>query len=302
MPRIARMIVKGEPAVYHVMSRTALTGYVLGDVEKEYLFKLISQLSAVYFTEVIGYCLMGNHFHLLVRMLPGEDFSDNEIKKRFTLLYGNDGNRKMGAGQIPVLRKKWASLSEFVKDVKQCFSRYYNRLHNRKGFFWSERFKSVIVDNGETLINCLAYIDLNPVRAGLVKKPEDYRWSSLGFHAQTGNKDGLLSLDFGLKEFGLKTEKERFRVYRNYVHGKGAISDITHSQENEKGELTPRDVLKYRCRYFTDSGIIGSKTFVAHHYAHFKHLFYSRHEKRPKTIKGMDGIYSLKRLSEPLAY
>lgn len=44
---------------------------------------------------------------------------------------------------------------------------------------WSERFKSVIVDNGETLIHCLAYIDLNPIRAGIVKKPEQYRYDQL---------------------------------------------------------------------------------------------------------------------------
>ena len=148
----------------------------------------------------------------------------------------------------------------------------------------------MIVDNGDTLINCLAYIDLNPVRAGLVEKPEDYRWCSLGYHTQTGNKDGLLSLDFGLKEFGYNSEKECLRVYRNYVHGKGSISDINHSQESGKGELTRSDVLKYRCRYFTDSGIIGSKTFVTHHYQHFKHLFSSKHEilliERRKKSKG----------------
>jgi putative transposase len=59
----------------------------------------------------------------------------------------------------------------------------------------------VIVEKGETLINCLAYIDLNPLRAGLVDRPEDYRWNSLGYHVQTGNKDNFLSLDFGLIEF-----------------------------------------------------------------------------------------------------
>jgi putative transposase len=64
-----------------------------------------------------------------------------------------------------------------------------------------DRFKSVIVEKGETLINCLAYIDLNPLRAGLVDRPEDYRWNSLGYHVQTGNKDNFLSLDFGLIEF-----------------------------------------------------------------------------------------------------
>ncbi len=56
--------------------------------------------------------------------------------------------------------------------------------HNRRGFFWSERFKSVIVDNGDTLINCLAYIDLNPVRAQIVEKPEEYRWSSIGLRSR----------------------------------------------------------------------------------------------------------------------
>jgi hypothetical protein len=50
------MIVKGEPAVYHVMSRTVLDGFVIGDIEKEYLLKLIKHLSFVYFTEVIGFC------------------------------------------------------------------------------------------------------------------------------------------------------------------------------------------------------------------------------------------------------
>jgi putative transposase len=69
----------------------------------------------------------------------------------------------------------------------------------------------VIVEKGETLVNCLAYIDLNPVRAGLVKRPEDYRWSSMGYHVQTSNKDNFPALDFGLKEFGEPDEAERFR-------------------------------------------------------------------------------------------
>jgi hypothetical protein len=53
-----------------------------------------------------------------------------------------------------------------------------------------------------------------------------------------------------------------------------------------------------RTRYFTDSGIIGSKEFVAENFQRFKHLFHSKHEKKPKPVKGLDGMYSLKRLSE----
>ena len=148
MARIARIIVKGEPAVYHVMSRTTLDGFVLGDVEKEYLFNLIKKLSAVYFTEVLGFCIMGNHFHILVRMHPDDDYTDAEIKKRFKVYYGDDDERELQEGQIPFFREKWASLSELMKEIKQTFSRFYNKLHNRKGYFWSERF---------TLLNGLKY-------------------------------------------------------------------------------------------------------------------------------------------------
>jgi REP element-mobilizing transposase RayT len=299
MPRIARMLVKNEPAVYHVMSRTALDGYVIGDVEKEFLFKLIKRLSAIYFTEVLGFCLMGNHFHLLVRMYPGEEYSDDEIERRFKLMYGDKKDRKLSEGQVPYLREKWASLSEYVKEIKQSFSRFYNRLHHRNGFFWSERFKSVIVDNGDTLINCLAYIDLNPVRAGLVESPEEYRWCSLGYHVQSHNRDNFLSLDFGLKEFGVKSEKESLRIYRRFVHGKGSLNfnEIERSTDFEIGAI---EKFKYRSRYFTDSGIIGTKSFVSRHYQTFKHHFASKHEKRPKIISGLDGVYSLKRLSETI--
>jgi putative transposase len=299
MPRIARLIVKEEEAVYHVMSRTALEGYVIGDVEKDFLLNLIKRLSNIYFSEVIGFCLMGNHFHLLVRMHPGSEYSDEEIDRRFRLYYGDDEKRELEEKRIPELKRKWARLSEFAKEIKQGFSRYYNRRHHRKGFFWSERFKSVIVDNGETLINCLAYIDLNPVRAGIARRPEGYRWSSLGYHVQAGNAERFLSMDFGLREFGVMNVKERLSHYRRFVYEKGGIT--SKAEESRTGiELKAVERFRYRTRYFTDSGIIGTRDFVERVYRQFKDHFSSRHEKRPKGIRGLEGIYSLKRLSEAI--
>ncbi|MBW1802381.1 MAG: hypothetical protein JRJ85_16835 [Deltaproteobacteria bacterium] len=298
MPRIARLKMKGEPAVYHVMSRTVLDGFVLGDVEKDYLLKLISKLSRVYFAEVMGFCIMGNHFHLLVRMHPGEDYDDEEIKRRYKIYYGEDSKREVNDEEmIRNLREKWSNLSEYVKEIKQGFSRFYNRRHQRKGFFWSERFKSVIVDNGETLINCLAYIDLNPVRAGLVKQPERYRWCSLGYHAQTNNSEDFLSMDFGLREFAVRRIEDRLGYYRRFVYEKGGLTK--RGTERVRGvDLKMVERFRFRTRYFTDSGIIGTKAFVQMCYQAFKDHFFSKHEKRPKVIQGLDGIYSLKRLSE----
>jgi hypothetical protein len=302
------MVINEETTVYHVMSRTALDGFPLGDIEKDFMIDLIKRFSGLYFVENLGVCIMGNHFHLLVKMLPEYKFNDEEIEKRFVEFYGDD--RIFTDGLIPSLRAKLSSLSEFVREMKVGFARYYNKRHNRRGYFWGDRFKSVIVEKGETLINCLAYIDLNPLRAGLVERPEEYRWNSLGYHVQTGNKDNFLSTDFGLKEFNVRSKKERVRRYRRYVYEAGAVNKpekgkvkvindkLLEKERNREFELSRSDRFRYRTRYFTDSGIIGSKEFVSTNYRRFKHLFYSKHEKRPKLIKGLEGMYSLKRLSE----
>ena len=308
MPRISRMVIDDEPAVYHVMSRTALDGFPLGAIEKDFMLDLIRRYAALYLVEILGFCLMGNHFHILVRVIPDYKFTDDEILKRYVAFYGDEPI--FADGLIPSLRLKLSNLSEFMREIKVGFARFYNRRHNRRGYFWGDRFKSVIVENGETLINCLAYIDLNPLRAGLVERPEDYRWSSLGYHVQTNNQDKFLSTDFGLKEFNVKSKKERIRRYRRYVYEAGSINQpakgkvkvikgkVIEKARNKEFKLSRTDRFRYRTRYFTDSGIIGSKKFVSINYQRFKNLFFSKHEKKPKPIKGLDGMYSLKRLSE----
>jgi putative transposase len=305
MPRIARMMIQEKESVYHVMSRTALPGFPLEDVDKDFLLNLIRELSKVFFSEILGSCIMGNHFHLLVRMHPDSNYSDEEIIKRYKLYYGKD--ELMPEGKIGLFREKWSNLSEFVKEIKQTFTRYYNKRHERRGYFWGERFKSLIVENGETLVNCLAYIDLNPVRAAIVTRPEDYRWNSIGYHVQTGNKDSFLSLDFGLKECGVKSKTERLRLYRKFVYETGAVDDAGNKakikeevveKERKKGyQLTKADLFKHRTRYFTDSGIIGSKEFVRENFQRFKHLFQSKKERNPRHVTGLNGIYAMKRLS-----
>ena len=257
---------------------------------------------------------MSNHFHILAKMLPGRDFTDEEIRERCKVHYGDEF--WLSDEQVVYYREKLSNPSNYLKEIKQSFSWYYNKQHNRRGTLWGERFKSVIVENGETLINCLAYIDLNPVRAGIVEKPEAYRWCSLGYHIQTNNKDDFLSLDFGLTEFGVLNGEDRLKYYRQFVYEKGGLDagrrDTTEWETRGMGdgekregirtgkgfEISAIEKFKYRSRYFSDSGIIGTKAFVARHYQTFKHHFSSKHEKLPKTIRGLNGIYSLKRLSE----
>ena len=336
MPRIARMLIQEKEAVYHVMSRTALGGFPLEDVEKDFLLHLIKGLGKVFFAEILGFCIMGNHFHILIRMHPDSKYTDEQIVKRYKLFYGRD--KLMPEGKIHLFREKWSSLSEFAKEIKQQFTRYYNKRHDRRGYFWGDRFKSLIVENGETLVNCLAYIDLNPVRAGIVSKPEDYRWNSIGYHIQTNNRDRFLSLDFGMKEFGpsgirsapvksaslsqvnltgqavtsefhgasVRSHKDRLIRYRRFLYETGAVDttgnkvkiqdDLVKKERKKDFRLTRSDLFKSRTRYFTDSGIIGSKEFVRENFQRFSHLFQSKKERTPRHVIGLDGIYSMKRL------
>ena len=122
MPRIPRMVIDDETTVYHVMSRTALDGFIIGDIEKDFMLELIRRYSALYFVEILGFCIMGNHFHILVKTLPEYKFSDEDIKKRYVSFYGED--RVFTDSLIPSLRAKLSSLSEFVREIKVGFTRY----------------------------------------------------------------------------------------------------------------------------------------------------------------------------------
>ena len=101
-------------------------------------------------------------------------------------------------------------------------------------------------------------------------------------------------------------EKERLTDYREFLYEKGAIETVKGVSINEAiikkerdkdYELTRTDRLRFKTRYFTDSGIIGTKGFVIRHYEQFKDFFHTNRTKKPKRISGLNGIYSLKRLA-----
>jgi hypothetical protein len=178
----------------------------------------------------------------------------------------------------------------------------------------------MIVEDGRTLVNLLAYVDLNPIRAGIVKKPESYRWSSLGYHLQTSNRDDLLCVDFGMKEWNEHDPVEIVLKYREFVYETGAAdrdqrseargqlgraefkkeieSKIVDKERRRRYNLNRVDRFRYRSRYFTDAGIIGSKGFVQEVFDQVKHLLGSKDERRFKSVSGISGVYSMKRLRE----
>ena len=138
--------------------------------------------------EVVSYTVMSNHFHLLLRVPYEEQISDRELLRRYRKLYGayvpfsakspQELSRLFRAGgkeaaqERRKLMARMGDLSVFMRELKQRFSIWYNRSHGNHGTIWSDRYKSLLVeDDYEALSVVSAYIDLNAVRAEIVDDP-----------------------------------------------------------------------------------------------------------------------------------
>jgi hypothetical protein len=108
--------------------------------------------------------------------------------------------------------RRMHDLSEFMKSLLERFTKWFNRTHSRSGHLWEDRFKSVIVESGTAARTMAAYIDLNPVRAGMVEDPADYRWSSYG-EAVGGPVKGDCPTGSGAKGDGKKAREGLVRAY-----------------------------------------------------------------------------------------
>jgi REP element-mobilizing transposase RayT len=188
--RTARIVESGA-AYYHIMSRVVDRRMVFDDGEKERFRKTLRAVAEFAGIRIMTYACLSNHWHILIYVPEREEVSDDELGRRLSFLYDKTMVENL-ASQLAFLRAggqdeaadsrkreytyRMYNLGEFVKTLKQRISFSYNRRHHRKGTLWEERFKSILVEGTPgTLTRMAAYIDLNAVRAGLVKDPKDYR-------------------------------------------------------------------------------------------------------------------------------
>ncbi|WP_395748834.1 transposase [Prosthecobacter sp.] len=298
-----RVLGKGplESYCYHVMSRTCGGEVFFDEVEKEALRRVIWRMAEFSGIKVLTYCLMGNHFHLLaevphrVTWLQRFEGADGEAKllEHLSILYSRAyvgllrdeladlrerGMTVLAEQRVAALKKRFCDLSLFVKEVKERFSRWFNKRRGRRGTLWMDRFKSVLVEGkGEPLRTMAAYIDLNPVRAGLVKDPKDYRWcgyaEALGGsrRAQRGLCKALGKPVDGWRSAGaaeayrclLHDEGREVKDAQNEnVVRRGVTVESARAVLKEKGKLSPAELVRLRVRHFTDGVVLGSREFV----------------------------------------
>lgn len=232
----------GSAVIMHCTSRIVGREFLLGDEEKEGFVKMMRMYESFCGVKVLAYCVMSNHFHILLEIPPQveteemrQELSDEvflaklsgiysaahvkEVKRCMQLLNKNQATKAMRE-----LKAKYTyrmgSMPEFMKSLKQRFSRWYNKRHGRRGTLWEERYSATAVSAGSAARMVAAYIDLNPLRAGLLActssrssagsgDPKDYRWCSYA-EAVAGDVlavDGYVRLYQGSDRAGAEVEK-----------------------------------------------------------------------------------------------
>ena len=154
MPRTHRLQTPGTP--HHVIQRGVNRVDIFrSEADYECFLTILRAATIKHQTDVHTYVLMTNHVHLIV---------------------------------TPQIEN---GLSAMMKNVGQTYVRYFNRRYERTGGLFDGRYRSLLIDSDRYWFTCMRYVELNPVRAGLVTRPEEYRWSSYRFHG-LGLRDDLI--------------------------------------------------------------------------------------------------------------
>jgi putative transposase len=333
-----RILGKGpfESYCYHVMSRTCGGEIWFDDVEKEALRRIIWRMAEFSGIKIVTYCLMGNHFHLLAEVphrqtwlerFNGPD-GENKLFQHLSILYSKTylgllrdeladfrqrGMTVLAEQKIDALKKRFCDLSLFVKEIKERFSRWFNKRRGRRGTLWMDRFKSVLVEGkGEPLRTMAAYIDLNPVRAGLVQDPKDYRWCGYA-EALGGSRRAQRGLckALGKPVDGWKSANAS-EAYRCLLHTDGreikdatkaniirhgVSTDTARAVLAEKGKLSIAELVRLRVRYFTDGLALGSREFVEGIFKSQRKLFGPKRKDGARRLtESAEPFYTLRQL------
>ena len=252
--------------------------------EQDFLQELIWQVADFSGIQVVTHAIMANHFHILAEVPSSTDrISDDELIRRFSVLYPSptlaqpltaeglrvllESNDSKGEELRKSLHARMGDPSWFMKTVNQRFALWLNRTRERVGAVWHHRYKDVLVQNDPWALAVVsAYIDLNPVRARIVKDPANYEFCGLG---KAHEKDARASEGLKILSDGRGDYDELIEGARG-SRGNGPVGSVDQQEivDNVSSDEDPVPLsvaLRCRVRYFTDGMIIGFPDFVEKH-------------------------------------
>jgi len=191
-------------AFYHCTVRCVRRAYLCGvdkttgqdfDHRKQWLVSRIRFLSYIYAIDVCAYAVMSNHYHVILHIDTNriDSWTDAEVVERWQQLYAGDGlinrwrnNETLTSAELEAVssiiaewRERLCSISWFMRGINETIARMANREDNCTGRFWEGRFKSQALLDDAALLTCMAYVDLNPIRAGMADSPEASDFTSI---------------------------------------------------------------------------------------------------------------------------
>ncbi len=184
MPRTARIIVPDLP--YHIAQRGNYRQDVFGDDDDRvsYLSR-VNEYSKKYRLSIVAYCLMDNHVHFIT--IPREE---NSLARVFSISH-------------------------------MRYAQYYNKKKKASGHLWQGRFYSCVMDD-DYLVTALRYVERNSVRAGIVRKPWQWKWSSAGEHI--GQRKGIVNIEKITRL--IDTSDEEWKGYIDLAENKEEVENI----------------------------------------------------------------------------
>lgn len=208
MSRIARLVSSSYP--HHIIMRGNNKNKIFFRVrDRKIYIKILKQYIKKIKVDLLAYCLMPNHVHLL--LVP---FQDN-------------------------------ALAKVMQVINLSYTQYINKEYMRSGRIWESRFRSSVVDKDEYLWRVIKYIENNPVRAQIVARAEDYRWSSASFHVFNRKDNCLKSIEYIEEKYGIISVKNYDKYLRESYEDKlysGTITKKTFQNKPIGSEIFEKSI------------------------------------------------------------
>ena len=256
---------------YHIISRCVRQAFLCGqdkhsgrsfEHRRQWLVNRIKKVSSVFAIDVCSYAIMSNHFHLVLRIADNAQWTDKQVLMAWLSLYSlpilcqryiqddvsDESELKRVQQYVTLYRERLCSISWFMKSVNEYMARKANEEDECTGHFWESRFKSQALLDERALLTCMAYVDLNPIRAGLAKSLHDSEFTSIKERIEENQTD-LLGFGYGDNDLPfyltsyIDLVDQTGRAIRNKDHGfipekmTSALSDLNLNPDTWLDEL-----------------------------------------------------------------
>jgi hypothetical protein len=251
-----------------------------------------------------------NNFHICIKIPPMEDISEEELLNRFRLHKDNEKMHFVNKAEKLAFKEQIHDISFIIGNYEQRFVTWFNKRHDSWGRLFGQPFDSELIEVSErssSLMRVMAYITLNPVRAGLVADPKDFHFCGYADRLAAGrfgvDDDQLFDLFCSdVEAVSPKDKRGHFqKMFRAFMLGLKQFKSADSITLKEffakcdlKEELHWDDLFMHKCSFFTKCMVIGSEEFIREKIEKFSSAMGWKREHEPYTEDAWDRIYSLK--------